>query len=324
MAAAAITLGSAGTALAQDGVLHLTSDIVNCFLQEDADTIVYQDGAWQTLYSRPFCVPVPDGDPLCGCGPTALAVDQDARRVYFTDGAGSQIGWWDSSDGSFEASTVVLPLSLTAMAFNGANGMLYGIDRNPLVPKVLRIDPDGFETTQLFNYLGTDYRFRDLSYNPADETFYAYNDDPSTTQPEGVYSIDMATEEITLVASAPCSGCELALAVWGDDLTLLGLSGEDSYQGTLSAGGGWSVFTPSPSPTDALEQRGTAVAGWLTTASEPCKADLDGDGELTLFDFLAFQNLFGTGDVAADFDGDGELTIFDFLAFQNLFATGCS
>ncbi|MEO1008543.1 MAG: GC-type dockerin domain-anchored protein [Planctomycetota bacterium] len=54
-----------------------------------------------------------------------------------------------------------------------------------------------------------------------------------------------------------------------------------------------------------------------------CRADLDGDGELTLFDFLAFQNLFAAGNLAADFDGDGSLTIFDFLAFQNEFASGC-
>ena len=50
-----------------------------------------------------------------------------------------------------------------------------------------------------------------------------------------------------------------------------------------------------------------------------CPADLDGDGSLTVFDFLAFQNLFDAGDPAADFDGDGELTLFDFLVFQNLF-----
>ncbi|MFG0285299.1 MAG: GC-type dockerin domain-anchored protein [Phycisphaerales bacterium JB039] len=54
-----------------------------------------------------------------------------------------------------------------------------------------------------------------------------------------------------------------------------------------------------------------------------CRVDLDGDGELTFFDFLAFQNLFGAGDLAADFDGDGALTLFDFLAFQNEFAAGC-
>jgi hypothetical protein len=54
-----------------------------------------------------------------------------------------------------------------------------------------------------------------------------------------------------------------------------------------------------------------------------CRADLDGDGQLTIFDFLMFQNLFDAGDLAADFDGDGRLTIFDFLAFQNEFDAGC-
>jgi hypothetical protein len=56
---------------------------------------------------------------------------------------------------------------------------------------------------------------------------------------------------------------------------------------------------------------------------EPCRADFDGDGQLTIFDFLAFQNAFDAGDPAADFDGDGSLTIFDFLQFQNEFDAGC-
>ncbi|UYV14114.1 MAG: hypothetical protein NCW75_07435 [Phycisphaera sp.] len=58
-------------------------------------------------------------------------------------------------------------------------------------------------------------------------------------------------------------------------------------------------------------------------AAAPCRPDIDGDGELTLFDFLAFQNLFDTRSPEADFDGDGELTLFDFLAFQNAFDAGC-
>ncbi len=62
----------------------------------------------------------------------------------------------------------------------------------------------------------------------------------------------------------------------------------------------------------------------IERVEDACRADLDGDGVLTIFDFLAFQNLFDSGDVAADFDGDGELTIFDFLAFQNEFDAGCA
>lgn len=54
-----------------------------------------------------------------------------------------------------------------------------------------------------------------------------------------------------------------------------------------------------------------------------CAPDVDGDGQLTIFDFLTFQNLFQDGSLLVDFDGDGDLTIFDFLAFQNAFDDGC-
>ncbi len=58
-------------------------------------------------------------------------------------------------------------------------------------------------------------------------------------------------------------------------------------------------------------------------AEPPCPADMDADGSLTIFDFLAFQNRFDAGSMEADFDGDGALTIFDFLGFQNEFDLGC-
>ncbi|MFI4881468.1 MAG: GC-type dockerin domain-anchored protein [Phycisphaerales bacterium JB064] len=68
------------------------------------------------------------------------------------------------------------------------------------------------------------------------------------------------------------------------------------------------------------------VSGTVTLSEicvMPCPADFDRDGDLTLFDFLAFQNAFDAGDPSADFDGDGDFTLFDFLAFQNAFDTGC-
>ena len=61
------------------------------------------------------------------------------------------------------------------------------------------------------------------------------------------------------------------------------------------------------------------------TAPSGCSpADLaEPFGRLDVFDFLAFQNLFASGDAAADLDGDGSLTIFDFLEFQSQFSQGC-
>lgn len=60
-----------------------------------------------------------------------------------------------------------------------------------------------------------------------------------------------------------------------------------------------------------------------TVVGATCRADFDGNGGLDIFDFLAFQNAFSSGDLTADFDGDGVLTLFDFLAFQNEFGAGC-
>ena len=57
--------------------------------------------------------------------------------------------------------------------------------------------------------------------------------------------------------------------------------------------------------------------------ADACYADFDGDGDLTIFDFLGFQNAFDAGDPEADCDGDGDLTLFDFLCFQNAFDAGC-
>ncbi len=54
-----------------------------------------------------------------------------------------------------------------------------------------------------------------------------------------------------------------------------------------------------------------------------CRVDFDGNGELSLTDYLAFQIAFMAGDPAADFDGDGRLNVFDFLFFQNEFLAGC-
>jgi hypothetical protein len=55
----------------------------------------------------------------------------------------------------------------------------------------------------------------------------------------------------------------------------------------------------------------------------PDAADLDGDGQRTIFDFLLFQNLFLAQDPVADFDGDGDFDLFDFLAYQNAFVSPC-
>jgi hypothetical protein len=54
-----------------------------------------------------------------------------------------------------------------------------------------------------------------------------------------------------------------------------------------------------------------------------CAPDLDANGALELFDFLAFVNAFNAQDPLADFDHNGVFDLFDFLAFVNAFNAGC-
>jgi hypothetical protein len=54
-----------------------------------------------------------------------------------------------------------------------------------------------------------------------------------------------------------------------------------------------------------------------------CYPDCDGDGALTIDDFICFQTYFAIGDPYADCDQDGVLTIDDFICFQTYFAIGC-
>ncbi|MFG0285109.1 MAG: hypothetical protein ACF8R7_11855 [Phycisphaerales bacterium JB039] len=66
------------------------------------------------------------------------------------------------------------------------------------------------------------------------------------------------------------------------------------------------------------------IARWgCPLGPRPCAADCDGDGELTFFDFLCFQNQFAFADMRADCDRSGALDLFDFLCFQDSFAMGC-
>ncbi len=121
-----------------------------------------------------------------------------------------------------------------------------------------------------------------------------------------------------------------------DNLVLTDLDGGDGFgvygseQNTLAG-----VSVASAGDLNGDGRADLAIGSQLVDGSRPgafvvygrdvveCAADLDGDGELTVFDFLEFQNLFDAGDPRADFDGDGALTLFDFLEFQNAFDAGC-
>ncbi len=76
---------------------------------------------------------------------------------------------------------------------------------------------------------------------------------------------------------------------------------------------------------DAKEAGGPAYIGFSigVVGSVACPWDLNADGTLDLFDFLAFVNLFNAADPEADCDQSGILDLFDFLCFNNAFNAGC-
>lgn len=78
-------------------------------------------------------------------------------------------------------------------------------------------------------------------------------------------------------------------------------------------GAGPDSFTPADVPLEITDMY----------VGTPCYADFDRNGELDVFDFLAYLSAFQVEDYRADCDGCGTLNIFDFLCFQQRFAMGC-
>jgi hypothetical protein len=70
-------------------------------------------------------------------------------------------------------------------------------------------------------------------------------------------------------------------------------------------------------------QTGDILTVILSPVDQGCPPDLDGNGVLDLFDFLAFVNLFNANDPSADCDASGFLDLFDFLCYTNAFNEGC-
>jgi hypothetical protein len=66
-----------------------------------------------------------------------------------------------------------------------------------------------------------------------------------------------------------------------------------------------------------------AEFNFVLSIAEGCPGDFNGDGNLDILDFVAFQNAFTSGDPSADCNGDDMLNILDFVCFQNVFQADC-
>jgi hypothetical protein len=65
------------------------------------------------------------------------------------------------------------------------------------------------------------------------------------------------------------------------------------------------------------------IARWGCGPPEPCYADCNADGALTVADFGCFQTKFVAQDPYADCNQDAALTVADFGCFQTKFVAGC-
>jgi hypothetical protein len=93
--------------------------------------------------------------------------------------------------------------------------------------------------------------------------------------------------------------------------------------GAALASDGSRVMIGDPGDDYTILDLADTGAAYVVDVPVACRADVDGNGILDLFDFLGFQNLFVAGDERADTDCNGVYDLFDFLGYQNLFAAGC-
>ena len=81
------------------------------------------------------------------------------------------------------------------------------------------------------------------------------------------------------------------------------------------------LFIDRPLNPYEIDALGAASADGIVVSE--CPADVNGDGELNVLDFVAFQTLWAGEDPSADCDADGDFNVLDFVCFQQLFVAGC-
>ena len=226
-------------------------------------------------------------------------------------------------------------VAVDGLAYDTANGVLYAtrtLGSAGLPEGLFSVDLATGELTLVLDYqdTGSFYNIGGIDYNPDDGLIYLADEDD--TGGRWIYSVDpLNPTGLTEVVQFPAGVTDVdGVAAGGGKIFLLtdnaNANGGVHHIYDLASGEFTTADSPYPAPAGSPiapnPSGGAAYTPSLFDAAD-CRADIDGDGELTLFDFLAFQNLFDAGDLQADFDGDGALTLFDFLAFQNEFDAGC-
>lgn len=273
-----------------------------------------------------------EADRSCSVSGTCGGAIYDGK-IYVIDSAagGHRVKRFDLDSGAFEVESELMPgflIQTTPMI--GPDGTIYvqRTQNNPTVDFFYALDDNGPDITIRWEVEAGWTTTSEFAVGN-DGSVYAINRDYA------IMKIDAATGDVidsTLPLDGGASSPRMAI---DRDGNLFVSNGEFatgrffSFDADLEKR--WSVPVRNiniggpaigPDGTLIVAGVGTDIRAFRGPLGD-CRADFDGDGALTIFDFLAFQNAFDAGDMAADFDEDGTLTIFDFLAFQNEFDSGC-
>jgi len=254
-------------------------------------------------------------------------------KVYVIDAVpgGHAVKRFDLETGAFEIESEVMPgFTIQTTPMIGPDGTIYvqRVQNNPTVDFFYALDDNGSDITIRWDVEAGWTTTSEFTVGP-DGSVFAIDRDYA------IMRIDPVTGDV-LDRTVPLDGGAGGARMASDrDGNLYVINGEFATGRVFSFDTDleerWSVDVRNvniggpaigPDGTLVIAGVGSDIRAFRAPVAD-CRADFDGDGELTIFDFLAFQNAFDAGDLAADFDEDGSLTIFDFLAFQNAFDAGC-
>ncbi|MEQ9096195.1 MAG: GC-type dockerin domain-anchored protein [Phycisphaerales bacterium] len=332
---------SAAAGLATAAHAQFTTGITKPVFGENQPEAYFNLGDTNTLL---FDIETDLGLPATAPGFTGLAGDDRNRRFFATVRNGPNDDVYEFSyDDLFNPTKLVETqdaagndISIDGLAYDTDTGILYGtrtLGSGGQPEGLFAIDLATGVLTLVLDYQDTSstYTIGGIDFNEDDGLIYLADDDE--TGGRWIYSVDPLdpTAGLTEVVRFPDIVTDVdGLAAGGGEVFLL-TDNADANGGVhhiynLADGTFSTADSPYPAPAGSpIAPNPTGGAAYTPNLLDVggCRADIDGDGELTLFDFLEFQNLFDAGDLAADFDEDGELTLFDFLAFQNEFDAGC-
>lgn len=264
------------------------------------------------------------------------STDQDYFRFYMpATGTASDLVRIDFSHGAGDLDMRLLNSSGTSLATSEGTTNFEQISMSGRAA--------GYYYVQVFGWSGATGPNYTLTVNPS------ANGAPSVTvvdPPAGDIELDHGLDAyaVTWTSSDPESNPRWVTLYVNDTPTLDGT--EQLIQTTINtpAASGTAVINSAYVDPGtywvyaSITDGGTTTGDWSTgtlTWAVPCPADVNGDGDLDVLDFLDYMDAFGlcenqpapcTGSsgVSGDFNGDTMIDVLDFLDYMDAFGQGCT